>query len=215
MDRKRTAWKKSRKFGDVYGGRNCPKLTDRIFCRLHSISPPSPQAELPIYIVDNPSRDFFFPLQADEIARELQQLPVADRETITHIWLRRCKSREYDLGELPLAEFVCGSGVRAIVLYPWPIDLRLFISKNRPVDRQLKPYVRYTTNLVETDRGWYLEWTLPQLKNFYIETLLYHEVGHNVDWYRRKWTIANRRGCEEFADRYAFEYTSRRSLKFT
>jgi hypothetical protein len=66
-NKKQTAWKKSRKFGDVYGGRSKPKITDRIFRRLHSISPPTLLDKLPIYIVDNPSRDFFFPLQANEI----------------------------------------------------------------------------------------------------------------------------------------------------
>jgi hypothetical protein len=95
MDRKQTAWKKSRKFGDVYGGRGSPKICDRIFNRVHSLSPPSQLDELPIYIIDNPARDFLFSLQPDEIVRELQQLPERDRSQITHIWLRRFKKRTY------------------------------------------------------------------------------------------------------------------------
>jgi hypothetical protein len=90
-NKKQTAWKKNRKFGDIYGGRSKPKITDSIFRRLHSISPPTLQDRLPIYIVDNPSRDFFFPLQPNEIEIELERLPVEDRSQITHIWLRRCK----------------------------------------------------------------------------------------------------------------------------
>jgi hypothetical protein len=95
MDRKQTAWKKSRKFGDVYGGRGSPKICDRISNRAHSISPPSQLDRLPIYIVDNPARDFLFPLQPDEIARELQQLPARNHSQITHIWLRRFNKRTY------------------------------------------------------------------------------------------------------------------------
>jgi hypothetical protein len=129
MDRKQTAWKKSRKFGDVYGGRGSPKICDRIFNRAHSLSPPSQLDRLPIYVVDNPARDFFFPLQPDEIARELQQLPA--------------------------------------------------------------------------------------LKNFYVETLLYHEIGHHVDWYRRHWTSANRAEREEYANQYAFEHTSSRRRTYS
>jgi hypothetical protein len=215
MDRKQTAWKKSRKFGDVYGGRELPKIANGIFRRVHSISPPSPLDKLPIYIVDNPSRDFFFPLEPDDIARELEYLPEADRSQITHIWLRRFKKSEYIAGELPFAEFICGSGVRAIILYPWQVDMRLFMSKKRPADRQLKRYSKYTTNLVETPDGWFLEWTLPELKNFYIEALLYHEIGHNVDWYRRRWTVANQDTLEEYANQYAFEYTSKRRLTYS
>jgi hypothetical protein len=215
MDRKQTAWKKSRKFGDVYGGRERPKLTDRIFRRAHSILPSSPVDKLPIYIVDNPSRDFFFPLEADAIEREIQHLPVEDREGITHIWLRRFKKSEYMAGELPFAEFICGSGVRLIILYPWQVDLRLFISKKPPSLRQLKPYANYTTNLIETPDGWYLEWTLPQLKNFYIEVLLYHEIGHHIDCYRRRWTPATQGIVEEYANQYAFEHTSKRRFTYS
>jgi hypothetical protein len=209
MDRKQTAWKKSRKFGDVYGGRQASKITDRIFRRLHSLSLPSPLDELPIYIVDNPSRDFFFPLQPDEIERELQQLPAQDRSQITHIWLRRFKKSEYVARELPFAQFICGSGVRLIILYPWPTDMRLFISKKRPTNRQLKSYSNYTTNLLETSAGWFLEWTIPALKDFYVETLLYHEIGHHIDWYNRHWSSANQNKVEAYADRYAFEWTSK------
>jgi hypothetical protein len=215
MDRKQTAWKKNRKFGDIYGGRERKKITDGIMCRHHSLLPHSPHEELPIYIVDNPSRDFFFPLQPNEIAQELQHLPKDDWSTITHIWLRRFKKSEYNTGELPMAEFICGSGVRLIVLYPWPVDMRLFISKKRPSDRQLKLYSSYKTDLIETSNGWFLEWKLPELKNFYIETLLFHEIGHNVDWYRRRWTSANQNAIEEYADQYAFERTSRRSFKYS
>lgn len=163
-----------------------------------------------MFIVDNPSREFIFPLSPDEIRHELEHLPKRDWSTITHIWLRRFKKTEYESGELPLAEFICGSGVRLIVLYPWPADLSLFLSKKRPTDRQLKLYAGYDATLVETDGGWSLEWTLPVLKDFYIQTLLYHEVGHNVDWYKRHWTAANRRSGEEFADQYAYERTTKR-----
>ena len=214
MDKRRTAWKKSRTFGDIYGGRSARKIPDRILQRAHSLKPPGPHDERPIYIVDNPSRDYFFPLEPAEITRELAHLPQRDWSTLTHIWLRRFKKSEYETGELPLAEFICGSGVRVVVLYPWPTDLRVFISKRRPKQRQLKLYQAYTTNLVEGADGWYLEWTLPALKNFCVETLLYHEIGHNVDWYKRRWTAANREAGEEFADQYAYERTSKRCLTY-
>ncbi|MEO0375893.1 MAG: hypothetical protein AAF329_14970 [Cyanobacteria bacterium P01_A01_bin.17] len=214
MDRKRTAWKKSRKFGDIYGGRASPKIPNRIFNRMHSLSPPGPNEKVPIYIVDNPSRDYFFPLSTEEISRELQHLPSHDWSDITHIWLRRFKTTEYENGEIPFAKFICGSGVRLIVLYPWPNDLRLFISKKRPKEHQLRLFKEYTTSLVETANGWFLEWTVPALKDFYTETLLFHEIGHNVDWYRRHWTAASRQSAEEFADQYAYEFTSQRRTTY-
>ena len=165
-------------------------------------------------ITDNPSRDYLFPVDADDIRRELQHLPEDDWSTITHIWLRRFKKTDYERGEIPLAEFICGSGVRLVVLYPWPIDLKLFISKKRPTDRQLKFYADHKAELIQQQDGWYLEWELAELKDFYIQTLLFHEIGHNVDWYRRHWSKSNVREREEFADQYAYERTSKRCLRF-
>ena len=41
QSRKQTAWKKSRTFGDVKGGRRWPKLKDNIVKRRHSLLKPS------------------------------------------------------------------------------------------------------------------------------------------------------------------------------
>ena len=212
MNKKRTAWKKSRTFGDVYGGRTCRKIPDRIIRRAHSIHPPGPHDDRPLFIVDNPSRDFFFPLTPNEIRHELKHLPKRDWSQITHIWLRRFKKAEYEAGELPLAEFICGSGVRLIVLYPWPLDLRTPFGPKKPSDRQLKSYSQYAIELQKDNDGWHLKWNAAAVKDFCVEQLLYHEVGHHVDWYKRHWSKANSKAIEEFADQYAYERTSKRSI---
>ncbi len=210
MDRRHTAWKKSRKFGDVKGGRAWPKIADGILRRVHSLEAPSASDELPIVIEDNPSRDFFFPLSAVEVLAELQRLPKKDVTGITHIWLRRFKKSDYERGEMPLASFMAGGGVKAIVLYPWPVDLTLSLGRRKPTERTLRMYEPYSDRLVQTRRGWQLEFTESGLKDLYTELLLYHEIGHHVDWYQRRWSKANRRNLEEFADRYAYERTSQR-----
>lgn len=212
MDRKQTAWKKSRTFGDIFGGRRRPKIPDRIVRRLHSLHPPSPHDETPIFIVDNPSRNFYFPLSADEIRHKLSLVPKRDWSQITHIWLRRAKKAEYDAAELPLAEFVCGSGVRAVVLYPWPTDLRMPFGEKMPSDRILRNYARYRPRIEQSDGKWYLQWESGAAKDYCIEQLLYHEIGHHVDWYYRHWSKANRKAAEEFANQYAFEKTSMRTM---
>lgn len=214
MDKKQTAWKKSRTFGDVYGGRSSRKIPDRIIQRAHSLHPPGPHDETPLFIVDNPSRDYYFPLTPDEIKHELTHLPKRDWSHITHIWQRRFKKTEYEATELPLAEFICGSGVRLIVLYPWPHDLRMPLGTKKPTDRQLKSYSQYTTELEHNAEGWYLKWEEAAVKDFCVEQLLYHEVGHHVDWYKRHWSKANSKAIEEFADQYAYERTSKRSICF-
>lgn len=214
QSRKDTAWKKSRKFGDVKGGRKRPKLADNIFARAHSLQRPSDTDCLPIYITDNPSRDFFFPVGADEISRELADLPRQDWSEITHIWFRRFKKTEYEANELPLAEFSCGSGVRLITLYPWPRSLEWIHGDKKPSATLTRLLERYGAILSFRNREWVSRWTEPPLKDFYIEYLLFHEIGHHVDLYSRHLSKANHRKLEEAADQYAFSKTTTRSITY-
>ncbi len=182
------------------------KLSDNIFFRLHSLQRTSEIDELPILIEDNPSRDFFHPISAVEASEAISQLPNSDGDGITHIWCRRLKQSEFDRGERNLAEFICGRGVRLVVLYAWP--------KNMEVSWKKKPQQKFVSELrrleIELHRrkgGFFIKPSLEQLRRFYVQSLLFHEVGHHVDWYNRHWSKANIKGTEEFADQYAMQMT--------
>jgi hypothetical protein len=205
LSRKHTAWRKNRKLGDVYGGRTSPKIADGIFKRAHSLKPPAPGQETPILIEDNPSRDYFFPLDGRACLQALAALPQADVRGITHLWLRRARSSE-TMTSAPLAELICGSGVRLIVLYPWRRDRRLCMGRTRPNARTVRTFSAFETELIHQAGWWYFKLDDRNLRRFTIEHLLYHEVGHHVDWYRRHWSKANSGAVEEFADQYAVQY---------
>lgn len=206
--RKETAWHKSRKLGDVFGGRSRPKQRDGIFRRLHSFTAPAQGTSTPVLLEDNPSRDFFFPMSAAETMAALRGLPPEHLAGITHLWLRRLKKTEFAAGNHPLAEFICGGGVRLIVLYPWPRDMLLPLGRHKPSARLLKSYSEWTTDLVHNSEGWFLRWTLASLRSFWIEGIVFHEIGHHVDKCSRRWSKANRRQVEEFADQYAATWTA-------
>ena len=206
LNRKHTAWKKNRKLGDIQGGRMRTKLKDNIFKRLHSLQRPAPGTELPILIEDNPSKGFMFPVLGHEVLEHLRKFPTEDVEKISHIWLRRAKQKEFESGELPFAEFICGSGVRVIVLYPWTKDLALCFGNKKPIGKKLNSYAHWTQDLFYKNEQWYLRWTTSALKSFYLDNLLAHEIGHHVDRYSRDWSKANRKQVEEVADQYAAQW---------
>lgn len=214
MNRKQTAWKKSRKFGDIYGGREKLHFSDNIFQRAHSLNRPNPNESLPILIQDNPSRDFFFPITVDEAHEAIKSLPKKDYEGITHLWLRRLKKTEYDKKRMPLAEFICGSGVRVIILYPWPRNMIQNFGSNKPSRKAIKEYSKFSSGPVKEGEDWVIKWQIGPLRKFYINKLLYHEVGHHVDWYFRHWSKANTRNLEEFADQYAVQKSSTATYVF-
>ncbi|VAW95818.1 hypothetical protein MNBD_GAMMA21-1555 [hydrothermal vent metagenome] len=208
MNRKLTAWKKSRKFGDIYGGRTKRRLEDNIFQRAHSLKRPNPGERLPILIEENPSKHFFFPISAEEANDALKSLPKRDYTGITHIWLKRIKLSDYEDGLLPLAEFICGSGVRVIVLYPWPRTMVQNFGQKKPSQRMTNEYSKYHSIVKKVEGNWQCKWQLTHLRKFYIASLLYHEVGHHIDWYNRHWSKSNSKQLEDYADQYAIQKSS-------
>ena len=205
LTRKQTAWKKSRKFGDVKGGRMRPKLTDNIFNRQHNLQAPTDNQEIPIYIQDNPSRDFYFPVSIEEIKDFLKKLPQEHTEHLTHIWLRKMKKKEYEKEGSFQGCFICGSGINLIVLYPFPKDLKMNYGKNKPTKKTLSWYSAYKPLIKQEDGNWYLQWTKQSIKQYYLEGLLLHEIGHKMDSvYKRYWSQAYAQKAEQFADNYAY-----------
>lgn len=206
ISRKETAWKKSRKFGDVKGGRKFPKITDNIFNRQHSLQKPAENDELPIFIKDNPSRDFFFPVSEYEILEKINQLPNEYSEQITHIWLKRVDKKDYENGDSFQGIFICGSGVNLIVLSAFPKDLRMIFGKGKPLQKDLNLYSKWTQNLSfdEKKQVWFLQWELEKIRDYYLNFLLLHEIGHFVEsYYERFWSKANKEKRENFADNFA------------
>ena len=200
--RKHTAWRKNRKFGDVHGGRVKPKIKGGILRPLHSLRPPGPGRETPIQLVDKPPPDHFFPLTVAECLEVIAELPKRDQEGLTHLWLRRPRGQAARKGCWPLAQFICGSGVRLVAIYPWHEDRRLYFGRKKPRGKRIEEYLRFGASLV-CERGWWcVEFGPAELRRYCIH-LLYHEMGHHVDQHRGRWSCANRKQTEEVADQYA------------
>ncbi len=205
QSRKETAWKKSRKFGDVKGGRVYPKLADKIFNRQHNFLPPCDNEETPIFIVDNPSRDFYFPVSVKEIKAFLAQLPTDYTDDLTHVWLRKMKKKDYEKEGSHQGCFICGSGVKLIVLYPFSIDLKMKFGKKKPSKKILKWYSAYEPELLYENNNWLLQWTKEGIKRYYLEGLLLHEIGHKMDsFYKRYWSANYHKKAENYADNFAY-----------
>jgi hypothetical protein len=203
-NRKQTAWKKNRKFGDIHGGRMRLKCADGIFNRKHNLLPPTLGQEQPIFIVENTSRDFYFPITTDEIKQTLKNLPEEHTQFLTHIWLDKVNKKDYQNGLTLQGEFICGSKVYLIKLYAFPKDNKMPFGQTRPTTKQLNFYKAYCNDLQHDKSGWHLQWTTEQIKKYYLRKLLTHEIGHCVDYfYGRHWSKANGKQQEDFADNYA------------
>ena len=196
QNKKKTAWKKSRTFGDIKGGRMRIKLKDNIVKREHSLLKPTEFDKCPIYIMENPSRDYF-PITIDHIESVLNQLPEKDVSCITHIWLRKPNSKVNCQ-----SYFTTGSGVYAIILYPFPKNNKISIGKSKPSHKLLTWYKGYASEPVKERDNWYIEFTEENARRYYLERLLMHEIGHCVN----VWLVYNKAAnykSENSADNYA------------
>lgn len=206
ISRKETAWKKSRKFGDVKGGRTSPKIANKIFNRQHSLQKPSENDESPIFIKDNPSKDFYFPISETEILEKINQLPDEYRKNITHIWLKKVDKEDYENGDSLQGAFVCGSGVNLIVLSAFPKNLKMIFGARKPLKKDLTLYSKWTEGLHfdEKKNVWFLQWESEKIREYYLEFLLLHEIGHFIESFSdRFWSQANSIKRENFADNFA------------
>jgi len=101
--------------------------------------------------------------------------------------------------------FICGSGVSLIVLYPFPIDMKMKFGKKKPLKKIIKWYSNYEPELIEENGNWQLLWTEEKIKRYYLEGLLLHEIGHKVDSvYGRYWSKNYKERAEKFADNFAY-----------
>jgi len=201
--RKFTAWKKNRKYGDVFGGRTLPKIVDNIFNQQHNLTPPQPDDEKPIFIIDNPSRDFYFPITVDEIKSILRKLPNEHTENLTHIWLQKTKKTDYIKGETFQGCFICGSNVNLIVFHPFPVDNKMRLGNEKPIKKTLNYYKDFTTDLQIDKNGWFLQWTESNIKKYYLENLLLQQIGYSIDSsYKRFWSKASKIKNANHADNY-------------
>ena len=78
----------------------------------------------------------------------------------------------------------------------------------KPSKRRITEVESFGAKIDKIDQIWVSRWTLEAVRIFYIEKIIYHEVGHHVDWYNRRWSRANHNQVEEFADQYAIAMTA-------
>ena len=166
---KQSAWKKNRRFGDKMGGRMRLKLHDNIFKREHSFTAPTDLDETPIFIVENTSRDYYFPIDVNDVNDVLSNYPVDKTEFITHIWLR--KHTPHNLKHDTLASYTWGSGVYLICLYPIEKDRIHYLGKKKPIGIMLHEYEKYS-KIIEKKDGFYAQFTDVSAKKYYNEILL-------------------------------------------
>lgn len=156
------------------------------------------QSELRV-VVQNPGQNYIHPVTPDDVRERVLQLPAQYREKLDVVQLSRM-TRKRRL--FPCYGLQWGT---AVYLYPIEASLEeLYVRAPRPAQRIETEM--YGGRWVQDGQFWRLVWTESTIRDFYLNNVLIHEIGHIND--DRNTSFRKR---EQFADWFAVEYGFRAS----
>ncbi|HEX3872117.1 MAG TPA: hypothetical protein VHV77_16850 [Pirellulales bacterium] len=153
-------------------------------------------------VVQEPGVGYRHVLTPEEVRARLAELPeefVAPLEVVQFSQMTRKKQ-----------SFPCYGMQWGSTLYLYPIETGLTEYYDRPPKPHLVNEARMYGGRWEHDRqGWRLVWTEQAIKDFYLNNILIHELGHLLD-NRNSRSIDRERYAEWFAIRYGYQPTRAR-----
>lgn len=155
--------------------------------------------KLPQFVVQSPGPTFLHPITVQEIRERLSLLPSSIVEKVEVVQLSRM-TRKRQL-------FPCYGMQWGPSVYLYPIEESLVETYVRPPTPQQQIEARMFGGVWSDAAGeWTLTWTHAALKDFYLNNVLIHEIGHVLD-------IRNTRteDRERYANWFAIEYGYRAS----
>lgn len=148
----------------------------------------------PRFVVQAAGPKFLHPATVPEIRERLTLLPKAVVEKVEIVQLSRM-TRKRQL-------FPCYGMQWGASVYLYPIEESLVETYVRPPTPQQQIEARMFGGIwSKSDREWTLTWTHEALKDFYLNNVLIHEIGHVLD--TRNTRTEDR---ERYANWFAIEY---------
>ncbi len=153
------------------------------------------------YIVEPPRAGFFHPVSAREVAHRLESLPSKFTQGLEVV---QFSSMTRKRGLFPCYGMQWGA---AIYLYPIDESLEEFYVRPPTPQQRIETEMHGGRWTSEGDL-WKLSWTEKTIRDFYLNNILIHELGHHND---HRNTNFNAR--ERYANWFAIEYGYRAARK--
>lgn len=151
------------------------------------------------FVVQQPGEGFRHVLTPDEIRARLAQLPAKFLEKLEVIQLCRMTRKK--------ASFPCYGMQWGTTLYLYPIEESLVEEYTAPPSNAQRIEAKMYGAEWHCDRGtWRLRWEEATIKDFYLNNILIHELGHILDD-RNGRAVDRERYAEWFAVEYGYKPT--------
>ncbi len=146
------------------------------------------------YITEPPGPGYIHPVTAAEVADRIAQLPPRCRANLEVVQFSRM-TRKRSL-------FPCYGMQWGAAVYLYPIEETLVEVYGRsPHPEQVIEARMFGGKWEEVDGQWRLVWTEQTIRDFYLNNVLIHEIGHSID--NRNSSFLDR---ERYANWFAVEY---------
>lgn len=147
------------------------------------------------YVVQSPGLGFVHPVSTEEVRDRLAQLPVEFTQGLDVVQFSRMSRKR--------ANFPCYGMQWGTTIYLYPIEENLTETYQCPPKpaQQIEARMFGGTWQAQSSGVWTLHWTEETLKDFYLNNVLIHELGHIND--QRNTRSEDR---ERFANWFAIEY---------
>ncbi len=198
----RNPMRRSRKIGLTQGGRvldgRASEKWGRVFTR-------DVWKKLSIYqqghgcrvLKENPSGALYHPCQGWEYLSFLERLPAGFREQVRAIVLRRTPKLDATLGIEARMRFGC------VILNAFPRSNQM-VWTTPPTQAARRHYSRWCSRWLDDAGGYKLQWTVEEIRTYYLFHLFLHELGH-INQPR----FHDSRRREVFAENFALEWEAR------
>jgi hypothetical protein len=153
------------------------------------------------FIIEPPGSGYVHPVTVEEVRERIAQLPrELTRQLETVKFSRMTKKR---------ALFPCYGMQWGSAIYLYPIETSYQEVYTRPPSPQQEIDARmYGGQWSQSGDIWILSWTKDTIRDFYLNSVLIHEIGHIHDDRNRRF-----QDRERYADWFAIEYGYRPSRK--
>jgi hypothetical protein len=151
------------------------------------------------FVTESAGKDFQHPITPDDVTARIERLPKRFLKNLEVVQFSRMTRKR---GLFPCYGMQWGT---AIYLYPIETSLvEIYMRSPRP--EQIIEANMFGGRWQQNGDHWELVWTAEAVRDFYLNNVLIHEIGHTFD--ERNTRMADR---ERFANWFAIEYGYRAS----
>ncbi len=174
----RNPLRRSKKIGLTQGGR----VTDGVAEEKHSRKFDEqnvwwalsnlPEEQGLVFIIENPSRDYYHPCTEEEIRRTLKLLPRRDSKHLKAVVFKRPSADDVSRGVEARRRYSC------VLLNAFPVSNKICWGEKPPSQKIRSHYAPWCDRWECRNGEWFHVWTPTEVRRYYRYHLFLHELGH-------------------------------------